>query len=63
MNESTFEQLARGLSQRMRFFEALLSDIYGERNLLADGSVPADLLFSNPEYLIEAHGLDPQTLD
>ena len=43
------------------FFEALLSDIYGERNLLADGSVPADLLFSNPEYLIEAHGLDPQT--
>ena len=61
MNESTFEQLARGLSQRMRFFEALLNDIYGERNLLADGSLPADLLFSNPEYLIEAHGLDPQT--
>ena len=30
MNESTFEYLARGLSQRMRFFEALLSDIYGE---------------------------------
>ncbi|NDA15965.1 MAG: circularly permuted type 2 ATP-grasp protein, partial [Gammaproteobacteria bacterium] len=61
MNESTFEHLARGLSQRMRFFEALLNDIYGERHLLADGSVPADLLFSNPEYLIEAHGLNPQT--
>ncbi|MDC0378959.1 circularly permuted type 2 ATP-grasp protein [Litorivicinus sp.] len=61
MNESTFEHLARGLSQRMRFFEALLSDIYGERHLLADGSIPADLLFANPDYLIEAHGLNPQT--
>ena len=59
MNESTFEHLARGLSQRMRFFEALLSDIYGERHLLADGSIPADLLFANPDYLIEAHGLNP----
>ena len=49
------------VSHEDAFFEALLSDIYGERNLLADGSVPADLLFSNPEYLIEAHGLDPQT--
>ena len=61
MDESTFEHLARGLSQRMRFFEALLNDLYGERNLLADGSIPPDLLFSNPEYLIAAHGLSPQT--
>ncbi|MBU24549.1 MAG: hypothetical protein CMD99_00770 [Gammaproteobacteria bacterium] len=61
MDESTFEHLARGLSQRMRFFEALLNDLYGERNLLADGSIPPDLLFSNPEYLVEAHGLNPQT--
>lgn len=61
MDESTFEHLARGLSQRMRFFEALINDLYGERNLLANGSIPPDLLFSNPEYLIAAHGLNPQT--
>ena len=61
MDESTFGHLARGLSQRMRFFEALINDLYGERNLLANGSIPPDLLFSNPEYLIAAHGLNPQT--
>ena len=41
MDESTFGHLARGLSQRMRFFEALINDPYGDRNLLADGSVQA----------------------
>ena len=61
MDEVVFDDLASGLSQRMRFFEALLNDIYGERHLLADGSIPADLLFSNPEYLVQAHGLNPKT--
>ncbi len=61
LDEASFETLARGLTQRVRFFEALLNDLYGERNLLADGSIPADLLFANPEYLIEAHGLNPHT--
>ncbi len=61
MDEAVFDHLARGLSQRMRFFEVLLNDIYGERHLLADGSIPADLLFSNPEYLVQAHGLNPKT--
>ena len=61
MNEVVFDHLAQGLAQRMRFFEALLNDIYGERHLLSDGSIPADLLFSNPEYLLQAHGLNPKT--
>lgn len=61
LDEGSFEVLARGLQQRVRFFEALLADIYGERHLLSDGSIPADLLFANPEYLIEAHGLQPKT--
>ncbi|MDB4021039.1 circularly permuted type 2 ATP-grasp protein [Litorivicinus sp.] len=61
MDESTYELLALGLSQRVRFFEALLADLYGERRLIADGSIPAELLFANPEYLIEVHGLNPNS--
>ena len=59
LDETTFQGLAQGLSQRVRLFEALLGDVYGERHLLADGSIPADLLYANPEYLIEAHQFSP----
>lgn len=61
LDEQSFSQLARGLSQRVRLMEALLADVYGERQLLADGSIPGDLLFANPEYVPEAHGLSPKT--
>ena len=60
MDESSFDFLSSGLSQRVRFLEALLSDIYGDRQLISDGSIPADLLFANPEYMLEAHGLNPE---
>ena len=59
LDEPSFQTLAQGLTQRVRLFEALLNDVYGERHLIADGSIPADLLFANPEYLIEAHQLKP----
>ncbi|WAJ26740.1 circularly permuted type 2 ATP-grasp protein [Antarcticirhabdus aurantiaca] len=43
--------LERGLVQRARLLEAALADLYGERTLIADGTLPAALLGRNPEFL------------
>jgi len=43
--------LSAGLSQRIRLFEALAVDLYGEQSLCRRGLLPASLLFSNPDFL------------
>jgi uncharacterized circularly permuted ATP-grasp superfamily protein/uncharacterized alpha-E superfamily protein len=49
--------LEQALAQRARLFEALLSDLYGPQKLLKSGSVPHELIFSDPSYLRPCHGL------
>ena len=61
MDEGTFATLSAGLIQRVRLFEAILADIYGPRQLLADGTLPPNLVFANPEYVIQSHGLELKT--
>ena len=51
--------LERALLQRARLFERLLADLYGPQSLLADGSVPHELIFSDPSYLRPCQGLAP----
>lgn len=46
-----FATLAEGLAQRARLLEAVLTDLYGPQNLLAEGALPPELVFPNPAFL------------
>jgi uncharacterized circularly permuted ATP-grasp superfamily protein/uncharacterized alpha-E superfamily protein len=51
------DSLERGLAQRARLLEAILADIYGPQQLLAEGDVPAELVYANPYFLRPCHGV------
>ncbi|HME23685.1 MAG TPA: circularly permuted type 2 ATP-grasp protein [Acetobacteraceae bacterium] len=51
LSQSEFIALEAGLAQRARLFDAVLADLYGPQRLLADGAVPAALVFANPTFL------------
>jgi uncharacterized circularly permuted ATP-grasp superfamily protein len=45
-----WERLESGVRQRVAALNAFLHDIYHDRHIVKDGVVPADLVFSNPNY-------------
>lgn len=51
-----WEHLERGLLQRSRLLDALLVDIYGDRNTLRRGLLPPQLVFGHPGYVRVDHG-------
>lgn len=55
-NEAQF--LERGLIQRGRLLEALIHDLYGPQQSLAEGLVPRELVFANPAFLRPCHGIN-----
>lgn len=48
--------LAEGVAQRTRLLDAVLADIYGPRELMAEGLLPAAAILDHPEYLRPAVG-------
>ncbi|MBV8553457.1 MAG: circularly permuted type 2 ATP-grasp protein [Acidobacteriaceae bacterium] len=46
-----WRSIEAGIIQRARLLNLLLEDLYGSQRLLADGCLPAALLFANPEFL------------
>lgn len=53
-----FAMLEAGLAQRARLLEAILADLYGRQDLLAEGVLPPDLVFGNPAFLRPCHAVD-----
>ena len=51
LSQSEFEGLEAGLAQRAHLLDTVLADLYGEQRLLADGAVPAALVYANPAFL------------
>lgn len=51
--------LEQALLQRARLFEKILADVYGAQSLLQDGSIPHELVFSDPSYLRPCQNLLP----
>lgn len=51
--------LEHALIQRARLFEAMLADLYGPQKLLANGTIPHQLVFSDPSFLRPARHLRP----
>lgn len=54
-----WQGLERALLQRAQLFEAVLADLYGPQHLLASGTIPHQLVFSDPSFLRACHGLKP----
>ncbi len=51
LTEAEFSNLASALAQRARLLEAVLSDVYGRRELLRAGLLPPWLVYPSPQYL------------
>ncbi len=50
-----FDTLTEGLGQRADLLEAILQDIYGPQQLLADGILPPSVIFTNDAFLRPCH--------
>ncbi len=46
-----------GVVQRAHLLDIVLTDLYGERRLLADGSIPHELVFDDPMFLRPCHAI------
>jgi uncharacterized circularly permuted ATP-grasp superfamily protein len=52
-------RVSAGLEQRVRAINAFIDDVYGERRILADGVLPADIVLGNPQFCIPVAGARP----
>jgi uncharacterized circularly permuted ATP-grasp superfamily protein/uncharacterized alpha-E superfamily protein len=51
ISAAEFAGLEAGLGQRARVMAALLDDLYGPQRSLAEGAIPARLVFGNPHFM------------
>ena len=56
---SEWNALEKGLVQRVNGINAFLKDIYGPQECIKAGIIPADLIFTNPNYRPEMQGRRP----
>ena len=54
-----WKRLKAGLEQRVHAINAFLADIYGDRKILRDGVIPADLVLANPQFRPQVAGAHP----
>jgi len=54
-----WRMLAAGLTQRVQALNAFLADVYGEREILRAGKIPARTVLDNPSYCEAAVGIRP----
>ncbi|HUN25461.1 MAG TPA: circularly permuted type 2 ATP-grasp protein [Steroidobacteraceae bacterium] len=54
-----WREIEHGIDQRARLLDALLADLYGPQQLLAEGLVPAELPFGHPNFLWPCYGVAP----
>ncbi len=59
ISEEEWSGIEAGLGQRALLLEKILADTYGPQTLLKGGSIPAELVFANPNFLHSCHGIEP----
>ncbi|MEY8701569.1 circularly permuted type 2 ATP-grasp protein [Francisella philomiragia] len=59
ISEKEWQELEKGLKQRLKALNAFLNDIYDEQKILEDGVIPRELVESSEEYLPEMRGIKP----
>ena len=51
VSAADWDILEAGIVQRARLLDAVLDDLYGDRRVVTDGILPAQLLFGHPGYI------------
>jgi uncharacterized circularly permuted ATP-grasp superfamily protein/uncharacterized alpha-E superfamily protein len=59
IDETEWQQLTAGIVQRAQLLELVLSDLYGEGRLVAEGAIPAAAIAGSTEYLRAVCGVKP----
>src|SRR6202158_6068707 len=59
IDEADWQQLTAGIVQRAELLELVLSDLYGEGRLVAEGAIPAAAIAGSTEYLRSVCGIKP----
>ncbi|HWV81247.1 MAG TPA: circularly permuted type 2 ATP-grasp protein [Hyphomicrobiaceae bacterium] len=54
-----WQKLVRGLEQRVKGLNAFIADSYGDREIVAAGIVPEELILQNPAFQPEMTGFTP----
>ncbi|UQX89228.1 circularly permuted type 2 ATP-grasp protein [Jatrophihabitans telluris] len=54
-----WDVVSRGVSQRVKALEAFLADVYGDKNVVADGVVPQRVLLTSKYFERQAYGMEP----
>ncbi len=54
-----WQHISSAVAQRARLLDALLGDLYGPQQLIAEGLVPPALVFGQRSFLWPAHGVAP----
>ena len=59
ISSKEFSYLNEGLIQRVNALNAFLCDIYGEKQIVKDGIIPEEFIYSSSGYLVECEGAKP----
>lgn len=59
IGDQAWQQIERGVRQRMALLEHIMADAYGPQSLVARGLLPAALVQGHPGYLHPMHGAAP----
>lgn len=59
IGKEEFSYLERGLKQRVTALNLFLKDVYGKKQIISDGVVPADFVYTASGYLAPCEGIVP----
>lgn len=59
ISKKDWDYLENGLKQRVRALNMFLWDIYHEKNIIRDGIVPQEFVYSSKGYMSECDGISP----
>ncbi|WP_447594307.1 circularly permuted type 2 ATP-grasp protein [Aquipseudomonas campi] len=54
-----WQRIAAGVAQRAGLLNSVLADLYGPQQLIADGLLPAELVFGHDNFLWPCQGIQP----
>ncbi len=61
LDETEWQSIREGLSQRADILESVMADLYGNNTLVRDGFLPARLVSQNPEWIRPLVGVKPKS--
>src|ERR1700709_8290 len=59
IDEPSWQQIEKGVKQRVKALEAFLADVYGPGKVISDGVVPRSVITSSKHFHRAAYGIEP----